>query len=183
MGAGLVRCCSIGFHLVPTSLGSGSCAGAAVAIAQDVPQGVLPNLPEVVLEQIRLDRARVELEQLGQPGLASLTAILQSLQQRAANALGRLQALLLECAHPGCAHFVDHLSEIAGDMESIQHAPRLPGPCADHPREELQVCQAPPDSRALRPTTRRSLQHLDLALLADRGSWRQPVSTWYAKVT
>ena len=128
MGTDLVRCCSIGFHLVPTSLGMGSgpCAGAAAAIAQDVPQGLLPNLPEVLLEQVRLDRAQVQLE------LASLTAVHRSLQQRAANALGRLQALLLECAHPGRAQFVDHLSEVACDMQSVQHAPRLPGPCADH---------------------------------------------------
>ena len=151
-----------------------ACSLAAPAAQEAVGLGgraALPELLEVLLEQVGPDGAQVQLEQVGQLGLLRLAEVLGAFEQQPAAALEEGQlALLLEFAGLGGAHLVDHLAELAGDMEAVEHVQGLPGALADHGQVGLPHVGADhPQGRGAvgAEPLEEALEGLDLALLAD----------------
>lgn len=133
-------------------------------------RAAFPELLEILLEQVGADSAQVQLEQVGELGLLVLGEVVGALEQQPAAALERFLALLLEFAGLGGADLVDHLAELAGDMEAVEHMEGLAGALADHVEVGLPHVGAvhlEPGGALLAEPREEALEGLDLAFLPD----------------
>lgn len=133
-------------------------------------RAAFPELLEILLERVGADSAQVQLEQVGELGLLVLGEVVGALEQQPAAALERFLALLLEFAGLGGADLVDHLAELAGDMEAVEHVEGLADALADHVEVGLPHVGAvhlEPGGALLAEPREEALEGLDLAFLPD----------------